>query len=423
MTPLFHSELEALFWFSSLFAVTVLLFYYFATLRKNSTLQRSVEELERLIESTIEGIIIFDSEKRCIKSNSVARRMLGYRTEEMEGMNVLAFISQRSREIVKSNVQVQNMEPYEVELRRKDGSCFFALVRGRDIEWEGQKIRVSTLIDISRMKRMQHDLERFNTQLEEKVQRQVEAIRERDQMLLHQSKLAAMGEMIGAISHQWRQPLNELSINIQNLDDDYAEGLIDEAFIEDFIARNSEIITFMSRTIDDFRNFFRIDKTKEAFSVRRAVENTIRMQSARLKRGGISVVVKGEDIVVTGYRHEFKQVLITLISNAADVLHRSDHLHVKEISIVLQENRMQIEDNGGGVDPKVIDRIFEPYFTTKSEGEGTGLGLYIAKVIIEKNMGGTLEVRNSSKGARFEITFPDSAIVHIRQKSVPALES
>jgi len=107
MNPLFHSQLEALFWFSSLFAMTVLLFYYLTTLRKNGTLQRSVQELERLMESTIEGIIIFDSEKRCIKSNSVARRMLGYHAEEMHGMNALAFICQRSREIVKSNIQVR----------------------------------------------------------------------------------------------------------------------------------------------------------------------------------------------------------------------------------------------------------------------------------------------------------------------------
>ncbi len=405
-----------------LFVIGLLILNWYLSLRENRLLQSSLERFELLIESTIEGILIFDEEGVCLRANSVAGTLFRYRQEAMRGVAVTALLCPESVEIVKRRMQVPNQEPYETKLRRRDGTCFTAIVRGRDMVWENQKIRVSTVIDISEMKALQKKLQSLNENLETKVAEQVEDIRQRDQMLLHQSKLASMGEMIGAIAHQWRQPLNALNINIQNLDDDYAEGLIDADFIDRFIAKNREIITYMSKTIDDFRNFFRIDKTKESFSIKEAIETTMALQHAQLLKRDITLSVEGEDIFVTGYRHEFLQVLLNLINNAVDQLHKK-WVQNPKITIRLKEDALILEDNAGGIDPKIIDRIFEPYFTTKAQGEGTGLGLYIAKVIIEKNLGGRLEARNNIRGALFEITFPKEAIIYLKQRAAPALES
>jgi PAS domain S-box-containing protein len=392
------------------------------TLRKNRALKRSLKNFRELIESTIEGIIIFNENGICIHTNKIAAQQLGYDVHEMIGKPALSFICPKSHKRVRSSLKLEHTAPYEALARRKDGSCFEALLRGTNMIWDGQPIHVSTFIDISHITQLQKELEKLNSSLEMKVSQQVEDIRQRDQMLLHQSKLASMGEMIGAIAHQWRQPLNALNINIQNLDDDYADGLIDELFIDHFIEKNSRIIAFMSKTIDDFRNFFRIDKVKEAFSVKEAIVTTVQMQSARLDNHNIRVDVEGDDIFVTGYKHEFQQVILNLINNALDAI-ISKNMKEGYIQVRLQETFLSVEDSAGGIDPKVIDRIFEPYFTTKAQGEGTGLGLYMSKIIIEKNMGGSLDVRNTVTGALFEIHFPKAAIVHVKQKAARSPES
>ncbi len=380
----------------------LVLYKYILSVRHNNALRASVKEFELLMESTLEGIIIFDMEGICIRTNKMANQIFGYEDKEMIGRHALELVSQRSLRHVKIAMQVKNKEPYEAKMLRKDGSEFDALVRGRNIFWKGKQIRISTVIDISDLKKLQYDLQMLNRQLEDKVSQQVESIRQKEQMLLHQNKLAAMGEMIGAIAHQWRQPLNVLNINIQNLDDDYEDGLIDRTFIENFIAENSRIIQFMSKTIDDFRNFYRIDKVKECFFVREAIELTTSMQSAQFKERKIDFEIRGDDFCITGYKHEFQQAILNLVNNAADAVERTGKRG--KIEIVLENDTVRIIDNGGGIDEAIIDRIFEPYFTTKSQGSGTGIGLYMSKVIIEKNMGGRLDVQNGEEGAVFTIS-------------------
>ena len=383
----------------------VLLYGYLSATRQNRVLSLSLQEFELLMESTMEGILIFDKNGICLRTNRIASELFGYMHHEMIGKYALDFISPLYKEIVKEKMKDTNPSPYEVKVLRKDGTEFDAILKGKNIIWKGEQIRVSTIIDISDMKRLQYDLEMLNNRLEEQVKQQVEDIRQKDQMLLQQSKLASMGEMIGAIAHQWRQPLNMLNINIQNLDDDYEEGLIDREFIDCFIQENSDIIRFMSKTIDDFRDFYRIDKVKESFFVRETIEETLRIQKAQLLHGRITLSVTGEDFCITGYRREFQQVLLNLINNAADAIRRNRR-EGGAIDIVLEKDRVIFKDNGGGIPETVLERIFEPYFTTKQQGEGMGIGLYMSKVIIEKNMGGRLEVKNSNDGACFIIYLP-----------------
>jgi len=246
----------------------------------------------------------------------------------------------------------------------------------------------------------------MNQTLDLKIKEEVEKNQRMNIMMQEQSKLAAMGEMIGNIAHQWRQPLNALNINIQNLEDDYTDGLIDEVFIEDFTQRTKKIITFMSDTIDDFRNFFRIDKVKSDFSIADVVEDVLNIQRAILQDYNIDVYVCGDDFSIYGFKNEFGQVIMNIISNAKDAIVERG-IEDGKIVIELQKNKISITDNGGGIDNVILNRVFEPYFTTKEQGKGTGMGLYMSKVIIENNMNGELCIIQKSDGVTFEITMKE----------------
>lgn len=245
---------------------------------------------------------------------------------------------------------------------------------------------------------------RSRDSLIEELKIQKEEVIKKDKILQEQSKLAAMGEMVGSIAHQWRQPLNSLNINIENLDDDYADGLIDAEFIDNFIDKQTHTIQFMSHTIDDFRNFFRVEKVKKIFSVKEAIQSIISIQSAQFKNNNISVELQGDDFKLNTIESEFKQTILNLISNAKDAIVKNSISYGK-IKLILKNNSLIISDNAGGIPEDILDRIFEPYFTTKEQGEGTGMGLYMSKMIIEQNIEGTLSVVNSKDGAEFTIKF------------------
>lgn len=246
-----------------------------------------------------------------------------------------------------------------------------------------------------------HDLnENLENIVNEKTQENIKQL----ETLQEQSKMASMGEMIGAIAHQWRQPLNEISITIQNLKYDYEDGLVDEAFLEEFINKNKALIKFMSTTIDDFRNFYRIDKEKELFDVRDAIEQTLSLQMAQLVNNNIGIFISGESFEIEGFRNEFLQVLLNLINNAKDALLENGVTNAK-IVIKLGDKSVSISDNAGGIHDEILERIFEPYFTTKEQGKGTGMGLYMSKMIIEENMQAKLSVRNNEDGAEFRMDF------------------
>jgi polar amino acid transport system substrate-binding protein len=251
----------------------------------------------------------------------------------------------------------------------------------------------------------QYVLKEANKGLARAVKSKTEENLKQQQLLQEQSKLAAMGEMIGAIAHQWRQPLNTLGLSIQNLEYDFSDGHVDEAFIKRYVKKNKETIEFMSQTIDDFRNFFKVDKIKEKFGVKKAIEETVSIQEASLKKHNIVLKITGDDFTIYGFRSEFQQVILNIIANAAYEL-KNSHIEHPIIDIILKKQMISISDNATGIAEEIFDRIFEPYFTTKEQGEGTGIGLYMSKVIIEENMGAVLSVVNQKEGgASFIIDF------------------
>ena len=256
------------------------------------------------------------------------------------------------------------------------------------------------------------ELQKVNENLQHIVDEKVNEIRDKDKILLQQSKMAAMGEMIGAIAHQWRQPLNSLGLNIQLLEELAEDGELKPDEISEFVNKNMQTIQFMSQTIDDFRNFFRKDKEKVEFNLKEIIEKTINLQKAQLEDYNIKVKTNLQDVTIKGYKNEFMQVILNLVSNSKDaILERREKIGEEfegkiEITDEIKDSKViiKIKDNGGGVPEEIKERIFEPYFTTKEEGKGTGIGLYMVKEIVER-MDGSITIDNVDDGVEFIVEF------------------
>lgn len=240
---------------------------------------------------------------------------------------------------------------------------------------------------------------------EEKISEGVKQLREKDHMIIKQSRQAAMGEMIGNIAHQWRQPLNSIGVIVQNIEDAYNYDELTKEYMVEKINNVMTLLSYMSHTIDDFRNFFKPDKEKQSFSIAESVRSSLSFMDANFSHNNIKVDVDVvEDIKIWGYPNEYAQVLLNILNNARDII-KEREIKYGEIKIRVNASYsrsvVEIEDNGGGIRPDVIEKIFEPYFTTKEMG--TGLGLYMSKMIVEKNMGGELKVENRGDGAVFTL--------------------
>lgn len=243
--------------------------------------------------------------------------------------------------------------------------------------------------------------------LEGKIQQEIDQRTSQEKLLIQQSKLASMGNMIGNIAHQWRQPLSEINAVLMNIETRYKFKDFDEAFIEQSVEECNAITKYMSHTISDFQNFFKPSKTKEKFHVVEACKKASSILQSSLKHHHITFTCNyDEDKEVYGYPNEFSQAFLNILSNAKDVLIQRD-IEDPSIHVTIKAGKyyvlIKVEDNGKGIAEENIERIFEPYFTTKHAKQGTGIGLYMSKTIIESNMDGFLNVTNTNKGACFTI--------------------
>jgi len=269
-------------------------------------------------------------------------------------------------------------------------------------------ISIIILLYLKQSKLKKH-IEVLNQSLETKVQEEISKNRQKEKLMLQQSRLAQMGEIISMIAHQWRQPLNTLSMLNQSIIIRYERKKLDEKFVKYFKENSKNQIKNMSDTIDDFRNFFKPEKEKSEFCINKVIENTIDMVNPIFIKEEIDLIVDvNEELYSIGFPNELGQAILNIINNAKDALEEKD-IEDKfiKISLIKIDDKIQltINDNAGGIPSDIINNIFDPYFSTKTQKDGTGLGLYMSKLIIEDHCGGKLEVKNNKYGALFIISF------------------
>lgn len=255
--------------------------------------------------------------------------------------------------------------------------------------------------------------------LEQKVESEVNKNKKKDLIIFQQSRLVAMGEMISAIAHNWRQPLNAIGLIISDIKDAFIYDELDEEYLQRSVKNANKLLTFMSDTINDFKDFFKVEEEKQYFSVDMAVNHAVSLILAQFKSQEIDIninnnleIKNSENLELFSYLSKFEQAIVFLLKNARDaVIEKRDidkSYHKGNIDIdIFKENStiiVTIRDDGVGIEEKILDRIFEPYFTTKEQGKGVGMGLYIVKMIIENNMNGKIFAKNGDE-TEFRIEF------------------
>jgi len=399
-----NSALRYTLYIAGIIILIVLIIIYMQN-KKQQKFKQKMKDITQILEATIEGIALFDQNSVCIFANAPIKKILNSEKESLIGKSILEFVDDEHKDKVQQNLKKEYVSPYELKMKRVDKTPFFAMVSAKNIYYEGEKVRLVSVIDVTKMKQIQQKLQDLNKNLQKKVNEQVEEIVRKDTVLSQQSKLATIGEMIGTVAHQWKQPLNTLGIIMQDIEDAYEYGELDRKYLEDSVKSGLEQIDFMSETIDDFRNFFRVAKDIEEFHVKDAINEVLHMFMAQFEKYLIHIDLKGDDFVLKGYKNEFKHVILNITNNAKDALLENNDVKNRKIEIVLENNSIFIRDNAGGIPEDVIDKIFDNYFTTKEEGKGTGIGLYISKIIVEDKLGGKLMVRNTKDGAEFIFDF------------------
>ncbi len=256
--------------------------------------------------------------------------------------------------------------------------------------------------------RKTQDLRQLNETLEQRVKEEFEKRLSQEQMLLQQCRLASMGEMIDAIAHQWRQPLMHINAVLMNLEQSIDSHTLSEKSAQEKIDELSRLTEYMSGTIEDFRHLFKKEKERTHFNPTDVIQHALSIMKNRL--GGIKVILNDQNgKLLSAHRGELFQVIMTLLENAIEVLDQTKPL-LPTIKITIKDKDdnmiIRVEDNGGGIMPEKIQKIFDPYYTTKDHTGGSGLGLYIAKIIIEQNMCGTITVSNTDEGAAFVLKIP-----------------
>ncbi|RXK03547.1 ATP-binding protein [Halarcobacter bivalviorum] len=361
--------------------------------RREDNLEKSLASFKSLFNSTMESIVLSQNGK-IIDVNDITMKLFESKNKkDFLNKSMFDFIEKEYHEVVKINL-FKNTEPYEVELVRPNGRKLQALVQGKIIEFEGEDIRLTAIIDITELK-------------------------QKDKLLFQQSKMASMGEMIGNIAHQWRQPLNTISTCASGIKFEKEFGILDDKRVFDTMDIIVENTQFLSKTIDDFRNFFKSNKQAESFEIKAIIQKGLKLLNASLRSHEIEVRENylEEELLYEGLSNEFIQVIVNIINNSKDAfISNNIEKRVIQIDEKIEFNNyiLEIKDNAGGIPLDIIDKIFDPYFTTKHKSQGTGIGLYMSHQIIVDHMNGNIRVKNSNllvenrsyKGACFRIELP-----------------
>jgi PAS domain S-box-containing protein len=364
----------------------------------NNKLLKTELEFKSLFEFSNIGLSIRDTSGNITQINEKLINMLGYSKNELlnkpntllspEGKN----LDENSMFLKLTKKEIYNYSIEKTYLR-KDGTTFESLLSVASfINLDGEITHIlSSVIDISEMKR-------------------------KDNLLFQQSKMAAMGEMIGNIAHQWKQPLSTISVVSSGIKMQLEYGQLKEDMIISSMDDIQNSVGYLSHTIDDFRNFFKPNKAKSYFHIDDLINKTIKLISAKLKVEEITVVFEVSSLKIKTLENELIQVIMNILKNSIDAFNDkqiSKLIFIKTLQI--KDNLLiVINDNAGGIPQNILDRIFEPYFTTKHKSQGTGIGLYMTEEMVVKHMNGSIVASNTKYkyngsnylGAEFVITLP-----------------
>ncbi|WP_419769794.1 MAG: ATP-binding protein [Candidatus Marinarcus sp.] len=352
-------------------------------------LEDSLEEFELLLNATLEAILLFDENNKCININDVGVELFGFKNkEEALFSDMSVFFEDKQIDFNASKVA-----PFEANMLTNSGEGFPTLIKLKDAVLRNNNFKILTVVDLSELKY-------------------------RDKLIAEQSKMVAMGEMMGNIAHQWRQPLSTISTAASGIKLQKEFKLLTDEMLDDCLDGIVRSSMHLSQTINDFRDFIQGDKEMSEFVLEKNLKKDLSIVEGMLKNSNIEVILSCEnDIKLYNYKNELTQAILNIIDNAKDAFCERN---IEERFIFIHafiENNMaciDIKDNADGIAENILDKVFEPYFTTKHQSQGTGLGLYMTHQIIEMSMGGKIRVKNSSfkwneaqyTGANFIITLP-----------------
>ena len=348
--------------------------------------EHKLKQAYKVFENAHDGIIITDANANIINVNKAFERNTGYTLSEVIGENP---------KLLKSDLQdvdfYKNMwkelilnDYWEGEIinKRKDGDFYVETLKISTVYNENRELvnYIALFSDITLQKEQQ------------------KLIKEKEKILYQQSKMAAMGEMIGNIAHQWRQPLNVISVSASGIKLWIEDDLYSQEDAKDFIDAILNSSNYLSNTIDDFRNFYKDDLERKDFNVKKSIDKTISLLKTVFIKEQIKIIYLSENrLFINGVENQFLQVMMNILNNAKDVL-VENNIEDKSIFIDIYEKEnhtyIEITDNGGGVGDNIIEHIFEPYFTTKHKSLGTGIGLYMSEEIVTKQLDGKIYVYN-----------------------------
>jgi PAS domain S-box-containing protein len=273
----------------------------------------------------------------------------------------------------------------------------------------------STFYDVTERELANEKLKAFNEELQAKVAEVVDKIHEEEKLILKQSKIATINEIISSLAHHWRQPLNIIGLDIQDIAFSYQIGELSDEYMRKQKDSVMDQVNYLSKTIDNFRNFFRPQDDPASFYCADVIKRVSALIGAEYKALGICLNTNNdriEDCQVFGFENDLAHAILNIISNSKDAITSKKLTGDEEgeitITAVCEKGHVEIkiQDNGAGIDNIVLDKVFMPYFSTKSVASGTGMGLYFSKMIIEGSMGGKLDIKNANRGALVTITIP-----------------
>jgi len=371
-------------------AIFLLLLIIFFVYRQYK-LKQELKEFNQLLDITIEAIII-TKENICINVNESAVKMFGYKSKKsMINQNVLNLVSNKSRASIIENIKTHSLKEYETIALKKNNEEFPVQIYINEII--EKNIHVVSILDLS-------------------------IIKQHEKTLSEQSKLVAMGEMIGNIAHQWRQPLSVISTVATGMQMKKELGMLDDINFDKSCEIINDNAQYLSKTIDDFKNFVKGNEKRILFNLNKNLESFLHLLEGTIKKYNITIIKDiDSSLNINNLDNQLIQCYINIINNSRDAFEENK---IKQrlifISIKKEHNNIiiQIKDNAGGIPNKYIDKIFEPYFTTKHESQGTGIGLNMTFKLITQGMRGSIKVTNQEylyeeqnhKGANFKIILP-----------------